>query len=666
MNGHLKLRCLWGHHGSDPAELIIPLRQTYQEEPAVQGDAMVQWAAAVSEDHIADMCLLEEGVYTCTAFFSQVGYHLISAELFLNKEPIGYGNRIIYNLEKRGSEASIDLVFRDNFEGTKEGRPFLLQYDLVQLSLRIQFAQGSGDGYVYYTSDYIPCLSRYSDNMENKEAIIRALLAFDDDRINDWMFPVKNNQTSPTTFLQGGWQKNSYKSLGSYIQMVQSICLCYEKNYPSFKNNVKHTIAKQNSLQSYQKIRNITANSLQWLFQNSEQLVRVSSATAIALQGKYYLPYQMHIEKSIKSFDIYENRVVLGFLRLVYNHARYIETQLKQDIETENKQIVKLQRMEHHGLRMSAIPVKRIQIHNRISQLRALQELILNLEKQYPQYQEILRCFETPLTGIPKKTKVFQEVQPYRHVFEQIMEWYRFGEFNLLKENLIFNIKTMDTLFEYYCLYKLLLMLQDAGFTEPADGEAPSAYYPYKPTVYPYHCDIANTYRLQQDATRITLYYQPVIRADDFENNITLYRTTSAHDCYTPDFMFKIEAHQNLIGYIIMDAKYSTGETIRKYYMDKTILKYACQVSGKEEHPVKMVWLFQGRTDYNVRANQEATIEKYHSSPLAEKYQPPISYGIIPINNKTDMSRLWNEICRTIPELAEKAIPIPPPSFLRD
>jgi hypothetical protein len=611
--------------------------------------------AELQEDRIGDICLLEEGVYICRVLLSGMTSRAVSIDLFLNNDPIGFAPRLPYTLE----DAAVDMAFKSDFDIREEDQPFLLQYDLVRLSLCVETADAE---YLYYSSDYLPCLSKFSDNVENKEAILKALFEFDDDRISDLMFPPQFNTAGPNSFLRGGWQKNSYKSLSSYIQMLESICACYDQNYPSFKNNVKHTIAKRSSMESYRNIRAITAGSLQWLFQNSNQLSAVSGTTAVKIKGKNYLPYQMRIEKSIKSFDIYENRAVLGFLKLAYNHARYIETQLKNDVEAENKLVNKLQQMERGGMKMSVIPVKRIQIQNSRSQLQALQSLILTMEKQYPKYQEILRCFEQQLAGIPQKTKIFQEVQPYRHIFEQIMEWYRFGEFKLLKENLIFSIKTMDTLFEHYCLSKLLLMLYDAGFT-PA-GESPSHYHTYKPTLFPYHCDIANTYRFQNEDARITLYYQPVIRADDFENDISLYRTTSFHDCYTPDFIFKIEVPSNVsaetprqdVRYVIMDAKYSTGETIRKYYIDKTLIKYSCQVSGREQNTVKLVWLLQGRADFNAKNNAEHTpIEKYHNSPLAEKYKPNTSYAIIPINNKTDMSRLWEEIrAAALPETPAK------------
>jgi hypothetical protein len=610
---------------------------------------------SVPGDRIGSVCLLEEGIYTCKALISDMPYRIHSVELFLNNESIGYGVRIPYHTQRRpGEETAIDIIFKNEFDSKEEGQPFILQYDLVQLSLSIQYNSGSfHNEYLYYASDYLPCLSRYSDNVENKEAILKALFEFDDDRISDLMFPVKTQKIEEHAFLQGGWQKDSYKSLGSYILMIKNICLCYEQNYPSFKNNVKHTIAKQSSMEPYRNIRNISASSMQWLFQNSDQLTRVSGSTAININNKYYLPYRMHVEKSTKSFDIYVNQVVLGFLQLVYNHAKYIESQLKKNIETENKLVTQQQDMEHDGMRMSVIPVKRIQIQNSRSQLEELQYLILTMEKQYPKYQEILRCFEKQLAGIPKKTKVFQEVQPYRHIFEQILEWYRFGEFNLLKENLIFNIKTMDTLFEYYCLYKLLFMLQEAGFTDPIEGDrSSSSYHTYKLAGYLYQCDIANTYRLRKGDIRITLYYQPVIRTDDFENDITLYRTTSFQDCYTPDFMIKIQINDEIERYVIMDAKYSTRETIRRYYMDKTILKYSCQVSGKEANMVRVIWLLQGRADFNFRnAGESSFIERYHNSPLAEKYKPSTLFAIVPVNNKTDMTKLWQEICNAVPEL---------------
>ena len=286
MECRLTLRCLRGHgqYGSDPVELLIPMRRIYQQDSALQQEPSVPVG-----DQIGTVCLLEEGVYTCKMLLSGMAYRMHSVELFLNNESIGYGVRLPYMQDKLGEEAEIDIVFGNDFENKEEGQPFLLQYDLLKLSLCIQYNTGSfTNEYLYYISDYLPCLSKFSDNAESKEAILKALFEFDDDRISDLMFPAKPHQSGSSTFLQGGWQKNSYKSLGSYIEMIEAICLCYEQNYPSFKNNVKHTIAKQSSMESYRNIRSITSSSLQWLFQNSEQLVAVTGTTAIQLNIKTF------------------------------------------------------------------------------------------------------------------------------------------------------------------------------------------------------------------------------------------------------------------------------------------------------------------------------------------------------------------------------------------
>ncbi|MDR2494965.1 MAG: DUF2357 domain-containing protein [Spirochaetaceae bacterium] len=655
MKCRLKLCCLPAHN-ADPVEVFIPLRQTGVGGPFPHQNAFVP------EDQIGDICLLEEGVYTCKALLSEMTRRPSSLSLFLNNETIGFGSRI--PPERPGEEVGVDIVFGNDFENREGSQPFLLQYDLVRLSLSVQYERVGGAGAFplesrYYTSEYLPCLSRYGDNAENKEAILTALLEFDDDRISDLIFPAKADAARDDPLVRGGgWRKKSYKSLGAYIEMLETVFLCYEEHYPAFKSGVKHTIAKRRSMQSYRNIRNITTGSLLWLFQNSERLVKAPKPTAIRLQGDYYLPYEIHIEKSTKSFDTYENRMVLGFLQLVYTHARSIETRLGHDIKAAEGLVEKLQAMERDGMKMAVIPVKRILLDSSRSQLKVLRSLIAHIERQYPKYREILRCSEKQIAGMPEKTKVFQEVRPYRHIFEQIVEWYRFGEFKLLKESLIFTIKTMDTLFEYYCLYKILLMLQDAGITAAPRGEAPSAVHVYKPLPYHYHCEVANTYRFQRGDLRITLYYQPVIHSNSFENDITLYRTTSFHDCYTPDFMLKIErtgGKNRNASYILMDAKYSTGETIKKYYMDKTILKYSCQVSGIAGHAVKAVWILQGRPDYrNAGENPVAApIERYHNSPLAERHKPAVSYAVIPLGGKTDMSRLWRELCAAAPELAE-------------
>lgn len=61
--------------------------------------------------------------------------------------------------------------------------------------------------------------------------------------------------------------------------------------------------------------------------------------------------------------------------------------------------------------------------------------------------------------------------------------------------------------------------------------------------------DVANTYLLSNGEVTATLYYQPVISAVQFENDLTLFRTTKPPagnpDYYTPDFVLKFASSED-------------------------------------------------------------------------------------------------------------------------
>ncbi|MDR1957079.1 MAG: DUF2357 domain-containing protein [Treponema sp.] len=628
-------------------ECRIRLWLHYREQSMVAaGDIPLYPVADILAWEVADtVSLVSEGLYTCAAVLKDLQRPIRGLELFLNDEAIGYG---IPQRTGAFQEQTVDIIFRKEYlndllpgdgEDRKEGKPFLLHYDLLQLSLKVQYDDRSQ----LYSSDYLLCLSRNAANAENVADIITYLAEFNDDTISAWMFSPNSGTAAPHAPIRetAGPRDASYKSLSSYIELITAIHTCYKENYPAFKSGAQHRIVKHDALQSYDQIKSITRTSLHWLYQNIGELVETGSVTAIQLEGKHYLPYRMRIEKTTKSFDIYENRVVVGFLVLVCNNVAAIAEKVRRELEEEYQVIHKLQWMEQEGLRAPIIGIKQLQAERNRTFLTALQELHVNLARQYAQYRDILCASDTPLPGIPKKTKIFQEVRPYRQVFEQILKWYHFGEFILAKETLIGNAKTLDKLFEYYCLCKLLTLLKAEGFTGTGEvsrcfGYHAQAYTPGGGR------EIANTYLLRRGALLLTLYYQPVISADRFENNISLYRTTTADGFYTPDFLFKLQsARSSRSSYLIFDAKYSSRKSIRQYYMDRAIIKYGCQLSDREEagQAIKMVWLLQGRMD------ESGYIERYHNSPLAQQYQPALSYGILKVNTQEgSLAHLWHEI----------------------
>lgn len=146
-----------------------------------------------------------------------------------------------------------------------------------------------------------------------------------------------------------------------------------------------------------------------------------------------------------------------------------------------------------------------------------------------------------------------------------------------------------------------------------------------------------------------TLYYQPVISAVQFENDLTLFRTTKPPagnpDYYTPDFVLKFASSEDDEEYAIFDAKFSSRANIKKHSLPEVIRKYSCEISAASRSSApKMVWVLQGRVN-----GSENAIWKYHNSQLASTYRPITSFGIVSINTAVEIrQRLWNEIRSSI------------------
>ena len=408
----------------------------------------------------------------------------------------------------------------------------------------------------------------------------------------------------------------------------------------------KHTIKRSDVVVTYENVKTISRNSFNWISQNTDQLAEVPYMSGIQHQGKNYLPYHIITDASQKSWDVYENRVIIAFLHTVLLNAKQIFAEFDRDILNEEHIISKIHGSFPKEYRAPIITIKSLQISFCRILLRKLSRSIDALQNIYKQYITLFDVPISSLTTFPRKTSTFCEIKPYAQVFEIIVHWFQYGEYSLEKERLILQVKTLDKLFEYYCLLRLLKLLADNGY-QKADVEKPVIKHNYTSadSFYQNEKDVANTYILSNGGVTLTLYYQPVISAVSFENNLTLYRTTKpAHnkpDYYTPDFVLKFSSSERNEEYVIFDAKFSSRSNIKKYSLPEVILKYSCEFGiAADNRTPKMVWILQGRVNSN-----ENPIWRYHNSPLASVHQPITSYGIVSINTTIDLrQRLWNEI----------------------
>lgn len=541
---------------------------------------------------------------------------------------------------------STDTATVEGFTKYRNGifakQPFLLHYDLVIVSFILSFVDGSSKEYF---TDFLLCVSKSQEDASNIQNMLQELLTFDDFQVGEWIFADSKRDASNSLY-EGKWNKHAYKSLSSYIQLLEQVITCYKNNYAYFRMQGKHTIKQSNVLVPYEKVKKVSRDSFNWIIQNTDQLADVPYTSGIRYQGKSYLPYHIKTDASQKSWDVYENRVIIGFLHTALLNAKQICTEFDRDILNEERIISRIHGSFPKEYCAPIITIKSLQVSFCRILLGKLNHSINTLQNLYKQYETLFDVQISILSTLPRKTSTFCEIKPYAQVFEMIVRWFQYGEYSLEKERLILQVKTLDKLFEYYCLLRLLKLLADNGY-QKADVEEPVFKYDYTAADrhYQNEKDVANTYLLSKNSVVVTLYYQPVISAVRFENDLTLYRTTKPPcgkpDYYTPDFVLKFASSEHNEEYVIFDAKFSSQTNIKNHSLPEVIRKYSCELCATVDNRApKMVWILQGRVNSNEKA-----IWRYHNSPLVSTYRPITSFGIVSVNTAIDIGqRLWSEI----------------------
>lgn len=531
------------------------------------------------------------------------------------------------------------IQFKELVEGIAQ--PFLLQCDLVILGLQIKYEDGSVR---YLYSHYLLCASKNEEDNKNTENMLQDLLLYDNDMVNSWIFGNKEANDIQNGLVEGNLRAKSYKSVTTYIQMLRQVLECYRNYYLYFKKSAKHNVIPIKKCIDYKNVRTLGQRDLNWLFKNMEQLSPVDIDTSIEVGGINYLPLKVMTEHRQINFRVYENEIIMSFFRTIIGEAQQILAELQSAIVTEENIYNRLRITPPKGYYAPIITVKQIQ--NKY--LRTIQKdlvfMIAELKKTYQMYYGILPIQGDILSRLPRRTKVFQEVQAYSKLYDLIVKWFEFGEISLEREKIIFRVKTIDKLYEYYCLQQILKMLLEEKFTiSDIDSDIRCFEYKVGDDRYKNEVDIANTYSLCRNNERVVVYYQPVIYSEGYSNGLNLFRTTEKDLYYTPDFVLKFESEEKE-KYVVLDSKYASRNSIIRYRMKKCIWRYSVEIEACEGvDGVKMVWLLQGRIDGT------KAVYTFFNSPNAQRCRHTKSYGVISINTKeNNRKKLWNEILKVI------------------
>ena len=299
---------------------------------------------------------------------------------------------------------------------------------------------------------------------------------------------------------------------------------------------------------------NLTEHSVHWALTHLDTLMPVSAPTpgSIAVGGRFYELDEIETYVLSEETNVYENQVIAGYLE---NIAARLS-------DVERFCLSQLQALESEGF-IAQVPVGygsifdikrkvgRKRFGKLLAECTALQREAADQSAFWRKHLPVART----VREMPNVTPGFLASPHYHQAFRQVVAWHGLGRLNLSGERFLYGLRTIDRLYEFYCLFRLVETLREAGW-ELAGQERrlPPAYA--RPSL-DWDARPDNVYRFtHRTGERITLFYEPEIERTP-DDALGLVRTMEGGPGFLPDFVLKFEpTGARPPSYLVLDAKY--------------------------------------------------------------------------------------------------------------
>ena len=193
----------------------------------------------------------------------------------------------------------------------KNGQAFTYVIGFARLTLRLTYIDGSSE--VLY--------SEYTSVLMKENAINVSV-----DKMLKYIYSNQEDILYSSVNRIGISEKNEkrYDDFWSQILLLEEIANVYAENFGFFKANSRYKLEKAEVLDRVEKLQEVDAKTVQYIAQHPEFLRK--SVTGIQYGRQSYLPSKTYMTQKRITYDIYENRVVLSFLK--YVHAQLCERRI--------------------------------------------------------------------------------------------------------------------------------------------------------------------------------------------------------------------------------------------------------------------------------------------------------------------------------------------------
>ena len=499
-------------------------------------------------------------VYEDTPYFFEVDEDLssyASVRMYFNKERV----RIHCN----GTQITVDTKERD-------GKIFHGLLGFLQIRLYLESYDGTEE---VYHSEYASIMVKPgSPKVRNVEAMLHYI--YDNQR--DLLYATANVVNCGKNLGE------KFDDFASELSFLEELADVYERNIGYFKANSRFKLEQVEVVDSIYKMQYVNEKTVRHIVEHPD-LLRVGK-TGIKMGKQSFLPDKTLMPQNKITWDIYENQVILGFLKKIIFDTKDLRERLSDYIAAANTR--ELPAGEY-------VPSSNLIFSNVLEVLKEYRKRTDSIYDRFVKmasiYSQILPVHEIDCSVQPKPTQIFLSVPQYNQIYTAMHKWYQKTGYDFSTEKVMLQLMDIPSIYEVYILVRLIQAILAKGYVNISDKRI---LYPNVSTAF-YRKETNNTFTFSKENKYITLYYEPAIyNSDSAYNGINLFRNTSVSffnsgydtnstrsntgSYYVPDFLMKVEEEEQE-KYLIMDAKYSSFEKVKYELTPELVYKYIFSIS---------------------------------------------------------------------------------------
>lgn len=343
-------------------------------------------------------------------------------------------------------------------------------------------------------------------------------------------------------------------SFDSIISLAEKIVKNFNEKSPYLVKELRNRLELIKETTNENNFYNVNPYDV---INNLNQLYQGYSPNSLTLFGKVYSLDNIQRENHVDSYDLEENRILLGGLISIRETLLSISDTIDKKLyrptyDKEYEKIIPFYKLNEFNIDDLYVQLTTSGIQKRID------SILISIDELLYLFQEKLNVNFKGFVP-PKLTPFVRKSSFHLTVYNYLNEWYSLGSPNIGVDSDLAKIRSTSKIYELFTLYKLIDALHSDGW-KVNDSIVNSSYERFVPSQ-------VNFYR---ENSSLHLYYEKKILGfnENTQHNdlVALDKNNprNQYNYYNPDFIL-VKKSQSTISYYILDSKYSSSSTLRKF-----------------------------------------------------------------------------------------------------